>query len=239
MSTLTEKEEDTLRGFLNTRSSLAVGIGTYEEPCSIAAINLALTGRLTDSIPDCMSGAIGRWVIYIQDRMPASIRNSQEWRDALVGAAGTGRAHEPARIRLLLEHMWGVLAFAQPRADRLGYGDAWRTMLEQRTHVAACAAEIAAYPTSSGVAYAATCAGGAIRSAARHTATCAKAPIYGVFVLDNASDVGGFTADAVRAVVRAAVDAIALGAEGTAEEAWRLVDPVGTLKRLVDIEAEQ
>ena len=39
---------------------LSSGLGTAEEPCSIAAINLALTGRLTDDIPQCMSPVIGR-----------------------------------------------------------------------------------------------------------------------------------------------------------------------------------
>lgn len=71
------------------------GLGQNEhEACSIVAINLALTGKLTDEIPDCMSPVIGNWIIRIQDAMPEEMRNSEEWKSLLPFAAGTGREFE-------------------------------------------------------------------------------------------------------------------------------------------------
>lgn len=35
--------------------------GAKHEACSIAAINLALSGHLTDDIPECMLPVISRW----------------------------------------------------------------------------------------------------------------------------------------------------------------------------------
>jgi hypothetical protein len=71
--------------------TLPSGLGTEESACSIAAINLALTGELTDDIPDCMSEVIGRWIIPTQDAMPAELRNSPRWKSLLPLAAGTGQ----------------------------------------------------------------------------------------------------------------------------------------------------
>lgn len=68
---------------------LPIGLGTYHNACSIAAINLALTGELTDSIPNCMDLAIGNWIISVQDSMPDHLRNSKEWKLLLPEAAGT------------------------------------------------------------------------------------------------------------------------------------------------------
>ena len=49
---------------------LSRGLGTEESACSVAAINLAISGKLTDDIPECMSKVIGRWIIGVQDAMP-------------------------------------------------------------------------------------------------------------------------------------------------------------------------
>ena len=120
--------------------NIPAGIGTTENACSIAAINLALTGKLADDIPECMSLVIGRWIITTQDAMPASMRNSAEWRALLPLAAGTGRdpAREQARLAVLLGWMWGVvLPRVQPAADAGGYGDAWHRMCVERTKGAA------------------------------------------------------------------------------------------------------
>ena len=128
--------------FLATHN-LASGLGTAEKPCSIAAINLALTGRLTDDIPECMSPVIGRWIIGVQDTMPNAMRNSADWKALLPLAAGTGRdaALEQRRAALLLDWIWTiVLPQLQPLADANGFGDPWRAMLTERTEKAARAA---------------------------------------------------------------------------------------------------
>ena len=111
------------------------GLGTEEAACSVAAINLALSGEFTDRVPDCMSKVIGVWIIRIQDAMPATMRNSREWKELLPLAANTGREweQEKKRLDIIVEWMWTVLHLAQPVADTKGYGDAFRRVCKERT----------------------------------------------------------------------------------------------------------
>ena len=121
------------------------GLGTEEAACSIAAINLALTGELTDTIPDCMSFVIGQWTLVIQDAIPTEMRNSPEWKAALVEAAGSGRSREIERLNLIMAWMWEtVLPSLQPLADLGGYSVEWQTMCSERTKEAVRAARVAA-----------------------------------------------------------------------------------------------
>ena len=121
------------------------GLGSKESACSIAAINLAISGKLTDSIPPCMSNVIGRWIIRTQDSMPAEMRNSVEWKSLLPLAAGTGRSLERQRAAVAMEWMWAaVLPTCQKRADNRGYGAEWRAMCKLRTPEAARVARKAA-----------------------------------------------------------------------------------------------
>jgi hypothetical protein len=125
--------------------ALSVGVGTEVSACSIAAINLALSGKLTDAVPECMSLVIGQWIINVQDAMPSDLRNSRGWKSLLPLAAGTGRAHEEKRLALIMDWMWGtVLPASQQAADRGGYGDEWSRMTTERTSDAARAAADAA-----------------------------------------------------------------------------------------------
>jgi hypothetical protein len=105
MSTITKDQQQAIAAFLATHE-LPAGLGSQEAACSIAAINLALTGELTDRIPDCMSKVIGEWIIRVQDSMPSTMRNSDEWKRLLPLAAGTGREHESERLKLILAWMW-------------------------------------------------------------------------------------------------------------------------------------
>ena len=117
--------------------TLPSGLGTKENACSIAAINLALTGTLTYRVPDCMSGVIGRWIIGVQDAMPAELRNSPRWKSLLPRAAGTGREMEQERLELVMDWMWGtVLPSLQPLADKGGFGAEWLAMTTDRTEAA-------------------------------------------------------------------------------------------------------
>ena len=144
MATITQEQEQAIRDYLAGRH-IPSGLGTEEEACSIASINLALTGKLTDKIPDCMSEVIGRWIIRIQDAMPDEMRNSDKWRSLLPLAAGTGRDLEQERLAIIMDWLWvTVLPQLQPLADERGFGEAWRTMTEQRTPAAAYAAYDAA-----------------------------------------------------------------------------------------------
>ena len=205
---ITTKQETAIRDTLATMPTLAVGLGTKEQACSIAAINLAMTGTLTDTVPECMSLVIGRWIISVQDQMPATIRDSAAWRELLVLSAGTGQEHESERVVLMLEWMWSALALVQPLADVMGYGVAWATMLSERTTAAATSAATSASASASKSAYAAAAA-----SAATSAAT------YAYAAASAATDAAAATSAAAAAYAAA----------------WTTIDPVGLLRRLVAV----
>ena len=176
MSTLTVEQEASIREFLDSHPDLAVGVGTEERACSIASINLALTGTLTDTIPPCMSEVIGKWIIVVQDAMPAEIRNSAAWRAALVDAAGTGRKREQERLDVLLAWMWeAVLPHLLPLAIDLGFNAEWIMMLTERTPDAARAAAEAAAEAAEAAEAAAARAAAAAAAEAAEAAEAARA----------------------------------------------------------------
>ncbi|MDE2099409.1 MAG: hypothetical protein KGL39_19310 [Patescibacteria group bacterium] len=170
-----------------------------------SAINLALTGRLEDDIPDCMSNVIGKWIIPMQDSISSEMRNSARWKSLLVRAAGTGRQHELERLAIVMDWMWGtVLPQLQPMADEHGFGDAWRRMTAGRTEADAARA-----------AWAARVADAAWVTASRSDAAAAWAAAE--------------WADAARAAADAA------RAAADAEGFWASVDPCGLLERLIEV----
>jgi hypothetical protein len=177
MSTLTLEQQFAIADFLRTHR-LPKGMGTEEAACSIAAINLALSGKLTDDVPDCMSLVIGRWIIGAQDAMPDGMRNSDEWKSLLPLAAGTGRAHERERLAMVMDWMWGtVLPSLQRLADERGFGAQWKRMTDERTHLAAAhAADAARARAADYAAYAAAYADYADYAA--HAADVARAADY-------------------------------------------------------------
>jgi hypothetical protein len=107
-STITAEQQRVLSDFL-TRHRLSSRGNSRETSCSIAAVNLALSGKQTIEIPPSMSLAVWWWIINVNDQMPDDMLNSDEWREALVGAAGTGRAHDAERYDLIFEWMWEVV----------------------------------------------------------------------------------------------------------------------------------
>lgn len=116
-TTITPEQQAAIATYLEGRH-IAAGLGTKEEPCSIAAINLALSGQLTDEIPGCMSVVIGGWIIGVQDAMPDKMRNGKAWRRLLPLAAGTGRQHEAKRLDIILDWVWEtVFPTLHPQAD--------------------------------------------------------------------------------------------------------------------------
>jgi len=129
MSNLGKKEEEAIREKLQ-KMILCVGIGNEDSACSVAAINLVLSGRLTDDIPDCMSEGIGSWIIRVQDEMPADMRNSAKWKSLLPYAAGTGRLYEKQRVELILDWVWcEVVPALVPYADRNGFLADWDAVI--------------------------------------------------------------------------------------------------------------
>jgi hypothetical protein len=232
-TTLTAAQETAIRDWLAAHPTLSVGVGNREAACSIAAINLALTGELKDNVPDCMSAVIGRWAIGVQDAMPAAIRESAAWRDLLPLAAGTGRAHEPERLALVLGWVWDtVLPLVQLVADQHGFGEAWRRMCEERT---ADAAYTAAYAAADADAYAAYDAAADAVNAA-NAANAVNASAYFAAAATNAANSAAtnaaYAADAADvANADADYDADAYAAAYAA--AWATLDPVGLLRRLI------
>jgi hypothetical protein len=214
---ITTTQETAIREWLAAHPTLAVGIGDEKAACSVAAINLALTGTLTDAVPACMSVVIGHWMIGVQDAMPDDIRSSAAWRDLLPLAAGTGRAHEAERMTMVLEWMWTVvLPTVQPIADDCGFGAAWRDMCQTRTVAAAAAAAYAAADADAD----------AVAAAAAYAAADAIAAAP--------SGLTGAT-DAAYAAADAAYAAAAYGAYGDTGAAWHTFDPVGLLRQLIAV----
>lgn len=111
---------------------LPEGMGNEENACSIAAINLALNGKLTDIIPDCMSPLIGKYIINIQDRMPDTMRNSIGWKQLLPYAAGTGDEFEYERNTMIMDWVFDVAKVHQSFADDNGFGDEWSFIRKQK-----------------------------------------------------------------------------------------------------------
>jgi hypothetical protein len=215
VSTITKEQADKIAAYLATHE-LPKGVGTEKGACSIAAINLALTGRLTDKIPDCMSRVIGRWIIRIQDAAPHEMRNSQEWKRLLPLAAGTGRDLEKQRLAVAMDWMWTmVLPQLQPLADKRGFGDAWKRMTTEKTREAAAAASAAA------AAYAAAAA-----------AADAAAAAYAYAYADAAA--AAYAAAAAAAYADAAADAAAYAARKTF---WANVNPAACLARMIEVTA--
>lgn len=175
-STLTLEEEANIVEWLAKHPMLTQGVGTKEASCSVAAWNLALTGALSDKIPDCASEVIGWWIIAVQDHCPPEHgRGHPEWLRLLPLAAGTGRAHEAERLAIVLDWMWStVLPSVQTIADQEGFGEQWRVMCETRTAKAAKAAHKAAYAANAAnAAYAANASNASGAMTAAHKAAYA------------------------------------------------------------------
>ena len=220
MTTITAEQANAITAYLATHH-LPAGMGTKKEACSVAAINLVLTGKLTDTIPDCMSEVVGRWIITTQDRLDDKTRNSAEWKALLPLAAGTGRDREPERRAIALAAMWEALAWVQPIADKGGYGEAWATMLHDRTRASAYAAS--AYAAS---AYAASAASA---SAYAYAASAASAAYAAAAASASAAADASASAASAAAAAADAADAAAADASADAYGPWA----IATLARLV------
>jgi hypothetical protein len=231
MSTITTDQQAAIAEKL-ANMHLPSGLGDEHSARSIAAINLALSGRLTDSIPDCMSRVIGQWIIVVQDAMPDAVRNSERWKSLLPMAAGTGRVNEQERLDIILDWMWvTVLPSLQPLADQQGFGKQWQQMTTERTAKSADATAWATLGWATWARAAEAAARAAARAAAEVAATAAAA--------EAAAEVAATAAAAATAVARAAAEAAAEVAWATAAveaEAWANFDPCGLLERLIKID---
>lgn len=131
MSRITQAQEKAIADLLS-QTILAPG-GGYNEPCSLGAINLALTGD-RGQIPDGMSTIIAQYIMVVQDNISGKVRNSQRWKSLLPLVAGTDMEHEDQRHALLTGHLsWFFSELHGPFADQHGYGDEWRELCRSRS----------------------------------------------------------------------------------------------------------
>ena len=227
MSTITQEQQQKIADWLATHE-LPVGLGTAEAACSIAAINLSLTGELTDRIPDCMSLVLGRWIIRTQDALPHEVRNSAEWKRLLPSAAGTGRSHETERRVVILDWTWTeVLPQVQEIADARGFGEAWRDMCNVRTGVCARKARDAAFAAA---AYAAAYAADYADAADYAAATACADSTYEGFRCRH-----GTSPDYAAADYAAAAADYAAADYAARLQFWQKADPCALLAKLIAV----
>jgi hypothetical protein len=191
--TLSADDVQRIRDALLSRDLfICSGVGDATEPgqgeaCTIAEINLVLTGELDDGSHPCISEVIRFWVINVQDAMPSYLRNLPAWRNAAIGIAGsTGSAEQDrARIALIMSWMWEALAddivIAGLPASVL---PAWREMLSQKTANATNAANAAANAADA-VAAADACAFISIRMVDPYAADAAYAGVSAVVAAEG------------------------------------------------------
>lgn len=227
----TDENRIALEAYLATHE-LPKGLGSRESACSIAAINLAITGELTDNIPDCMSLTLGRVIICLQDAMPSEMRNSVRYKSLLPLAAGTGRKFEKQRSAVVLDWMWtAVLPQLQDAADKSGFGEPWRLMCKEKTKAAAVAANVAAarvFADADAARVFADAAAVADAAAAGWVAQAADADIDYA-----AAHAAHSTVAAVALAALAYVDdTVAVAAR---KAFWTKVDPVGLIERMINL----
>lgn len=231
-----ERRAKKVADFLET-VTLSVGVGTEQQPCSIAAINLALFGELTDDIPLCMSEVIGKWVIYIQDTMPESIRNSDEWYACLPLATGTGRNHERERFELLCQWLYdSLLPMTYEVANRRGVGEDWKKLIDERKFSELHQKILGIYDKMLDEFYFRDAApAGAIEEMEilKHIATD-LARMHEVPHLYNEA-VSNYLAPTVNAVYCLMELETLLTSHPSVRKFWEQVDPVATLKKLIEV----
>ena len=111
---ITDKQRKAIRKRLRTLTLVhEVGYATGGTACTISAINLALTGQLTDTDPSkCMWDALRLFVIRVQDEMPLQMMEPGDehgdlWRAIVPYIAGSrDLPDKPARLALILDWMW-------------------------------------------------------------------------------------------------------------------------------------
>ena len=211
------------------------GLGNKDGACTIAAINLAISGEITDTIPDCMSDVLGRATISLQDVMPAELRNSARYKALIPNMAGTGRDREMDRLAVILDWMWtAVLPQIQFVADASNCGDEWRHMCNVKTSAAASDASDAA--STAAVFSAAADAYNAAVYAARASAHCAaRASDAAAAYAYAAADAADAAHCAARAVAYAAAAAGDYATATNHENFWSKVDPITLLERMTYI----
>ena len=131
----THQAEGRLRAYLARPGYIIPrGTGTREAASSMGAIYMALTGKLANRPPRCMSFVIGRWIELLQDEIPQKARDDATWRNLLPLAARTGSERDSERLDIVVRWVWEtVLPTLKPVAVKYDIGTSWRRAVVGRT----------------------------------------------------------------------------------------------------------
>ena len=215
----TDENRKTLEEYLRTHH-IPRGLGNKEGVCSLAAINLAIDGVLTDDIPDCMSYILGEMTIKMQDYMPDHMRNSGRFKRLLLDMPCTGRTQEKERLAIFVDWLYStILPSIQHVADSHGFGDVWHTMCRDRS---TGGAGYSAISTTDAFVRA------AVRSAVRATYAVNVVTARAVNTHDNS--ITSTCSITFACSINTVIDAVCL-VNGGSKEIWERIDPVGALER--------
>jgi hypothetical protein len=115
-----------------TNTTLGQGLDDSQTPCTIAAINLTLSGRFTDDCPRCMSQELCDFVIILQDSLSHESRNSPEWKSVIPLLLNTKDQNEKikSRIRRLSTRLLTNVGYSLTEATVFANSDDWLYTLE-------------------------------------------------------------------------------------------------------------
>jgi hypothetical protein len=133
---------------------MVTGTGDHGEgtACLMSAVNLGLTGRLTDKHHPYVSEAVRGLVVGLHDSLPDAVRSGQAWRSLGPLMLGTGDdGHDDERVRMILGWVRG-------------------SVLSDDTASAAAYAAATAYAYDYATAYARAAASSVARAAAARAA---------------------------------------------------------------------
>jgi hypothetical protein len=233
----TKEDREKVSRFLS-KTNLHQGLGSAVSPCSIAAINLALTGVLNDERPPCMSPIIHRFIMEVQDAAGPEMRNSREWKALLPWAAGSLDEDEIEHERLLVirDWMWDVVLPKHRPAEDLK--DSWATMLQGRSQDAAQVflASMREREHEDVDSYSAACEVSGAYDWRRVDLVLSSSALY--CILSAAEHVAGSLTDHVLAMAKQAMakqgPSVSVPRKSIHDAIWRSFEPAALLRRLIE-----
>lgn len=129
------------------------------ETCTIGAIWMALRGEISDSHMNCLSPAVRRWAITIQDGLPLDMmqpddEHGHRWREAIPLIAGSIELDRSAQARVAVEAMWRALGDqAAPDWVPFAARDLWEKALRARVPFSPDILQLWAFPETDAMPY--------------------------------------------------------------------------------------
>ena len=118
-----------LQEIIDRTDYIPSGLGTDENPCTIAMIHIAYNGELSDEVLECTSDVIAMFAMRIQDLMSWGLRNSKEWREIIPLIPATGKDMEQERLAVLRNWIFEeILPLVDEKAAADGHIAEWLKM---------------------------------------------------------------------------------------------------------------